>query len=185
MRIDYSLRPELHLDAAAADSGCGCEDHNAAAAKLGNTFDDTTINYVLKTQPHFEDLRNALGQLAGMLVLAAAGSKTVTQDHPLFATARQTFARVSDGIRSVRPTARAVHHHQHLIAALAAMGAALKRAQEDLHLSAMARERVDAVLVPLQSAHQQLRWATEALPGFEIVDLSQACCAPRNGATLH
>ncbi len=49
MRIDHGLRPELHLDAAAAESGCGCEDHNTTASKLGNTLDDSTIDYVLKT----------------------------------------------------------------------------------------------------------------------------------------
>jgi hypothetical protein len=36
---------------------------------------------------------------------------------------------------------------------------------------------IDAVIAPLRAAHQNLLWATGALPGFEIVALSQACCA--------
>src|SRR5260221_313341 len=134
MRIDHSVQPE-HLKRAAAEleSGCGCEDHDGLTGTPGDPFDagtldDGTIRYVLETRPHFEDLRHALGQVAGMLVLAAAGARTVTQEHPLFATARQTFARVGDGIRAARPSGRATHHHRHLLAALDALGAALGRA---------------------------------------------------------
>ena len=191
MRIDHGVWPE-HLERAAAEleSGCGCEDHDGLAGMPGDTFDagmldDGTIRYVLETRPHFEDLRHALGQVAGMLVLAAAGARTVTQDHPLFATARQTFARVGDGIRAARPSGRATHHHRHLLAALDALGAALGRAGEDLHLHGMGRERVDAVLRPLQSAYGHLAWATRVLPGYELVSFSQACCAPRQAAARH
>jgi hypothetical protein len=182
MRIDHSLRPErLEFDAAEAESGCGCDGHE----DLPDSLDDHTIRYVLETRPHFEELRHALGQVAGMLVLAAAGAKTVTQDHPLFASARRTFDSAGDGIRAARPSARAEHHHRHLVAALGAMNFALNRAQEDLHLSAMSRERVDAVLRPLQSAYRHLAWAAQALPGFELVSFNQACCAPRQEATRH
>ena len=87
MAIDHSLTPDrLVLDAAAAEAQCGCEDHGRFADALSDGLDDRTIRYILETRPHFEDLRHAVGQVAGMLVLAAAGSKTVTQDHPLFAT---------------------------------------------------------------------------------------------------
>jgi len=90
MPIDHSLRPErLILDSAEAEAQCDCDDHDRFAGELADALDDRTIRYVLETRAHFEDLRNAVGQVAGMLVLAAAGAKTVTQDHPLLATARR------------------------------------------------------------------------------------------------
>src|SRR3954465_13260435 len=99
MAIDHSLTPDrLVSDRAQAEALCGCEDHGRFAGEPSDTLDDHTIRYVLESRPHFEDLRHAVGQVAGMLVLAAAGSKTVTQDHPLFAAARATLERVSDGI---------------------------------------------------------------------------------------
>jgi hypothetical protein len=39
------------------------------------------------------------------------------------------------------------------------------------------------VLGPLRAAHRHLLWATAALPGFEVVALSQACCAQHAAAT--
>jgi len=186
MAIDHSLTPDrLVLDAAAAEAQCGCEDHGRFAGALSDSLDDRTIRYILETRPHFEDLRHAVGQVAGMLVLAAAGAKTVTQDHPLFATARATLERVSGGIAAAQPSGRALHHHRHLNAAVGGLGLALKRAQEDLHLHGIDRARVDPVLEPLQTAYRNLAWAAQALPGFELISFDQACCAPQQPAKTH
>jgi hypothetical protein len=183
MALDHSLTPDrLILERADAEAQCGCEDHDRFVGDLGGTLDDGTIRYVLATRPHFEDLRHAVGQVAGMLVLAAAGAKTVTQDHPLFATARTTLERVSDGIGAAHPSARALHHHRHLVAAVGALGLALKRAQEDLHLHGIDRARVDPVLEPLKTAYRNLAWAAQALPGFALLSFDQACCAPQQSA---
>jgi hypothetical protein len=186
MRIDHSLQPEiLQLDATKHDADCGCEDHARLAGELADTLDERTIRYVLETRPHFEELRQAVGQLAGMLVLAAVGAKSVTQDHPLIATARETLGRASDGVRSARPSARATHHHRHLLGATEALAFALKRVKEDMHLHSVDRDRIDPVLEPLQVAYRHLAWAAKALPGFEIVSFDQACCAPQQSATPH
>src|SRR5579871_2732622 len=186
MAFDHSLQPERLLrHKAEAEAQCGCDDHNRFAGELAETLDDRTIRYVLETRPHFEDLRHAVGQVAGMLVLAAAGAKTVTQDHPLFATARGTFERVSEAIAAVHPTARALHHHRHLVAAVDGLGLALKRAEEDLHLHGVDRARVDPVLEPLKIAYRNLAWATRTLPGFELLSFDQACCAPQQPSKPH
>jgi len=186
MRIDHSLRPDvLQLHGAAGEARCGCEDHARFAGELADALDERTIRYVLDTRPHFEELRQAVGQLAGMLVLAAAGAKSVTQDHPLFASACETLGRAFDGIRSARVSARATHHHRHLLGAAEALGFALKRAKEDTHVHGVERARIDPVLEPLQAAYRHLAWAAKALPGFEIVSFDQACCAPRQPAIPH
>jgi hypothetical protein len=184
--IDHSLTPDRLVSAAAeAEAACGCEDHDRFVGGLSDMLDDRTIRYVLETRPHFEDLRHAVGQVAGMLVLAAAGAKTVTQDHPLFATARATLERVAEGIGAAHPSARAIHHHRHLVAAVAGLGLALKRAQEDLHLHGIDRLRVDPVLEPLQAAYRNLAFAAQALPGFELLSFDQACCSPQQPTKTH
>jgi hypothetical protein len=186
MAIDHSLTPDRLIgDVAQVEAQCGCEDHDRFTGALAETLDDRTIRYVIETRPHFEDLRHAVGQVAGMLVLAAAGAKTVTQDHPLFATARTTLERVSEGIGTAHPSARAIHHHRHLVAAVGGLGLALKRAQEDLHLHGIDRARVDPVLEPLKTAYSNLRWAAQALPGFELLSFDQACCAPQQPTKPH
>lgn len=186
MAIDHSLQPErLVLHAAEAEAQCGCEDHNRFAGELGETLDDGTIRYVLETRPHFEDLRQAVGQVAGMLALAAAGAKSVTPDHPLLETARTTLERVGDGIGAARPSQRARHHHHHLVAAIGALGLALKRAGEDLHHRSVDKARVDPILEPLEIAYRNLAWAAHALPGFELLSFDQACCAPQQPGKPH
>lgn len=186
MAIDHSLQPDrLILQLPEAEARCNCEDHGRFAGALGDSLDDRTIRYVLATRPLFEDLRHAVGQVAGMLVLAAAGSKTITQDHPLFATARGTLERVADGVGAVQPSARATHHHRHLVAAIGGLELALKLAQEDLHLHGIDPARVDPVLKPLQTAYRHLAWAAQALPGFELISFDQACCAPQQPAISH
>src|SRR5262249_35694701 len=153
------LQPErLTLHAAEVEAPCGCEDHRRLAEATAGALDDPTVRYVLETRPHFEDLRHAVGQVAGMLVLAAAGAKTVTPEHPLLGTARATLDRVADGVGAARPSARAAHHHRHLVAATGALGLALRRAAEELHPRCVDRECVDAVLEPLKAAYRNLAW---------------------------
>src|SRR3569832_1067130 len=131
MAIDHSLQPDrLILHKVEADAQCGCEDHDRFAGDHAHTLDERTIRYVLETRPHFEDLRQAVGQVAGMLVLAAAGAKTVPPDHPLLANARETLDKARDGIRAARASRRAAHLHGHLVAATGALGLALQQAQE-------------------------------------------------------
>jgi hypothetical protein len=178
MRVDHTLRPGFLASAHTTDdAGCGCGQQADIGAGADN-LDERTVSYILASRPHFEELRQATGQLAGMLALAAAGASSVTPDHPLFVTAREAHRRAGDGIRAARAGGRAEHHHRHLAAAVELLGIALERAQRDLHRHAAEKERIDPVLEPLTLAYRHLAWAGRALPGFEIVGFGQACCAP-------
>jgi hypothetical protein len=179
MRIDHSLRPDA-LGAAAfgPEPGCGCIAPDCDAGQLTDELDERTVIYVLETRSHFEDLRQALSQIAGMLVLATVGAKSVTQDHAMFAAALEAHRRASDGIRAARPTTRAQHHHEHLLEAADSLGLAIAKAGEGLHLAGD-RQRMEGMSAPLQAAYRSLNWAGQALPGFEILNFDQACCAPQ------
>ena len=133
-------------------------------------MDDRTTAYVIAAQPAFEDLRQVAAQLAGLLVLAAAGSKEVTPDHPMLRTSRQVFAAAEDGMKSVRPTERARAHYDSVTSASVSLQEALARA------GAWPID-IDAVLVPLQHAYAHLQAASRALPGFAVIEMSQGCCA--------
>ena len=141
---------------------------------LPATLDDSGTAYVLVMQPAFDLVRQAVGQLAGLLVLAAAGGKSAA-GHPMLAPAADALAQAAETIHSVRVPASARHHHRHLVAAerLALESVALARriAGPD-DTTAM-----DRALGALRAAHRHLLWATNALPGFEIVALGQSCCA--------
>jgi hypothetical protein len=137
-------------------------------------IDDATAAYVAAMRDPFELLRQAEAQIAALLVLASASGQAIA-GHPMLDLAAEATREAEDGIRAVRVPARAHHHHRHVLEALRNIQLAVSAARRCLVRRDEAA--IDAVLGPLRAAHQNLIWATGALPGFEIVALSQACCA--------
>jgi hypothetical protein len=123
-------------------------------------IDDQTTAYILAVQAYFEDLKQVAAQLAGLLVLEAAGA---APDHPMLASAGRAYQNAADGLKSVRVTARAKAHHNHLLAAAAKLDESLRTSGDTLRL--------------LESAYAELRSASRALPGFQMISFEQGCCA--------
>jgi hypothetical protein len=130
--------------------------------------DDATATYIVENQKCFEDLKQVASQLAGLLVLAAAGSKEALPDHPMLGAARELFREADDALRRASPTERAQRHHHHLAQAAALIGMALKEGDGGLN--------VDRMLIPLRAGYTELERAADALPGFEKVSYHRACC---------
>lgn len=124
-------------------------------------IDDQTTSYVLAAQKYFEDLKQVAAQLAGFLVLEAAGSREAVPDHPMLAAAKQLQQSAADGLWTIRSTSRSRMHHECLLAASANLGVALNAGDP---------------LVPLRAAFEDLRSASRSLPGFEMVSFEQCCC---------
>jgi hypothetical protein len=131
-------------------------------------IDDATAAYIFENQRCFEDLKQVASQLAGLLVLAAAGSKEALPDHPLIDAARDLFREANDALRRARPTERARRHHEHLSRAAASIAIALKQSAGSLD--------VDRILIPLRVGYSELERAADSLPGFEKVAYQRACC---------
>jgi hypothetical protein len=123
-------------------------------------IDDQTTAYILTVQVYFEDLKQVAAQLAGLLVLEAAGA---APDHPMLASAGQTYRNAADGLKSVRVPSRARIHHYHLLAAAAKLNEALRAGGDTLTL--------------LESAYAELRSASRTLPGFRMISFERGCCA--------
>jgi hypothetical protein len=130
--------------------------------------DDATAAYIVENQKCFEDLKQVASQLAGLLVLAAAGSKEAAPDHPTLGAARELFREADDALRRARPTDRARPHYEHLAQAAALIGVALKESREVLN--------VDRILIPLRAGYTELEHAADSLPGFQKIAYDRACC---------
>jgi hypothetical protein len=130
--------------------------------------DDATAIYIVENQRCFEDLKQVASQLAGLLVLAAAGSKEAAPDHPALLRARELYREATDEMHRGRPTNRAREHHKHVAKAAAMIGAALRQAEGAFD--------VDRILIPLRAGYSELERAAGALPGFELVSYGRACC---------
>jgi hypothetical protein len=131
-------------------------------------LDDRTAAYIVENQRCFEDLKQVAAQLAGLLVLAAAGSKESAPDHPMLGAARELFREADDALRRASPTERARSHHEHLAQAAAFLAIALKQADGG--------PNVDGTLIPLRAGYAELERAADSLPGFEKVSYARACC---------
>src|ERR1700727_1657774 len=90
--------------------------------------DDATATYILENHTCFEDLQQVASQLAGLLVLAAAGSKEASPDHPALLRARELYREATEEMQRGQPTERARKHHEHLTKAAGMIGAALRQA---------------------------------------------------------
>lgn len=145
-----------------------------APASLPVPLDDATLGYVAEMREVFDRLRQAAGQLAGVLVLAVAGGQGVA-GHPMLELADTALRAADDAVRSRRPPPRGAHHHRHLARASERLGVALAAAR--LHLRAGDEAGTDAILAPLRAGFTELQRAADVLPGFEVVAFSQGCCA--------
>jgi hypothetical protein len=134
-------------------------------------IDDATATYILENQKCFEDLKQVASQLAGLLVLAASGSKEAVPDHPMLDAAGELFREADDALQRARPTERAQRHYEHLTRSSSAIGVALKEARVGLN--------VDRILIPLRAGYSELERAADELPGFEKVSYERACCGGR------
>jgi hypothetical protein len=130
------------------------------------TVDDQTAVYILATRTAFEDLRQVVSLLAGVLVLAAAKAKS---DSPDLQPARRLLHQAEDALRESPLTAQAAAHHGHLLHAAAHLSIALQQAS--------VRIDIDAILPPLRSGYDALQRASQTLPGFEMVAFEQGCCS--------
>jgi hypothetical protein len=130
------------------------------------TVDDQTAIYVLTTRSAFEDLRQVVSQLAGVLVLAAAKG---TGDSPSLEPTRRLLRQAEDALRDSPLTDRAAAHRANLVQAAAHLKIALQRAG--------VRIDVDEILTPLRAGYDALQAASRTLPGFEMVAFEQGCCS--------
>jgi hypothetical protein len=133
-----------------------------------NPVDEETAAYILETRRSFEDLRQVAAQLAGMLVLAAAGSPSAGPHHPILTSAAQLYAEAVERVERARVPAPARRHHRYLAASAKALEGAIAAANQGM--------AIDPVLVPLRAAYEQLANASRALPGFPMVAFEQGCC---------
>ena len=141
-------------------------------------MDAATFAYISRVRVPFEQLRQAAGQIAGVLVLAVT-SQQGTAGHPLLDLADTARQSAADVVLGCRPPQGGAHHHRHLVLATRAIAAAIDAAR--LNRRAADDTATGAVLTPLRAGYQELQWAAAALPGFETVAFSQGCCARHSG----
>ncbi|ODT14311.1 MAG: hypothetical protein ABS35_35125 [Kaistia sp. SCN 65-12] len=136
--------------------------------------DDATRTYVEAAGPCFEDLRAVTAQLGGLLLLSASGARSAGPHHPMLAVAENLLETSRDAtLRLVPRSSRTRHHHDHLVA----VAARLTEALAWIRATPIGREDLTEPMRLLNAAWTELGAASRALPGFDLIDLTSACCA--------
>ena len=150
-------------------------DFSRPVTHAGNYSASETSEYCTLALQGFESLKYAASILAGTLILAYTGANRSFQDIGFAHKALDELERAEEIIRSIRVPVRSRHHHLHLTNALGAIrGVAEKLGRA--RISGQPRE-MDAIVAELGRGWEELRHASRNVPGFEMVDLSQSCCA--------
>lgn len=159
-----------------------CEPADVASPLYEDAFlaehDPRVFDYVVAAQGRFDGLRQCAAQMAGLLVLVASGGRA-DASHPMLALARETLGGAADATFSANVPAGARHHHHHMLAAARRLTAAL--AALPVALAKRDGEAIDKAFYPLAEGFRELQAASRALPGFEVVDFDQGCCAAHAG----
>lgn len=142
----------------------------------GNGIDQAVLNYVEAARPVQELLQQVLTQVAGYSLMLMTCDKPRTRPEGSIAVARKAANRAHDELRALRVPATAAHHHYHLCKAcestrwaFAAAGACSAPDATDSDYETLTRA--------LWAATENLRATARLLPGFEMIDFGQACCA--------
>lgn len=143
---------------------------------------DAPLRYVLACQPIHDRLRGAATQLGGLCLMAMLrGQAGVDRDRSLRGAAAMV-AEAAESLSALPVPTAALHHFHHMTEATAALRrvAALLASAPPL---AGADDAVrSGISAGLRSATDHLHHAARALPGFEMVDLTQSCCGAHAAA---
>jgi hypothetical protein len=137
---------------------------------------DPTLPYIVDSRLLHDRLRQVLAQIAGFsLLIMSKGDRLPMLDAPL-ALAREALTSVAEQLRALHVPPAARHHYHHTIEAARAVEQATGLV---LHCMRSRRDETQRAALTrcLRSATDHLRMASRLLPGFEMVDLRQACCA--------
>ena len=137
-------------------------------------LDDRTVAYVVDAQRPFDDLRQAIAQVSGWLVLAALHARDSVADHPALVGAEALVRDSIEDVREMRTPVRARRHHDCLLRAARLLDSAVRAARAGRHLRTDAD--IQRVSKAVQEAYAYLARAAAALPGFELLSFDHACC---------
>jgi hypothetical protein len=139
-----------------------------------SSADDRTIRLLLDVHPAFEGLRTVAGQIAGLLILAAAGASGGRVDGSLLEAARLTFKETKERVRNVTAEGPIRHVGHHLRQAAQGIEATLANVERGSR-AGLSFDGSHA-LVLLRRAYDHLESVSKLTPGFRLVDTSNSCC---------
>jgi hypothetical protein len=149
---------------------------------VSRQLDSASEIYASRAKPIFASLRDIASQVAGLLVLSSVGNADAC-DHPMRGGAVRELTDTIDCLRSLGPTQRTKHFHDHLLQSSYWVGNALQVFPK-VPTYEKDGTSIQSALESIKRALTELRSAARFLPGFEVVDIGSGCCACCNQVRL-
>lgn len=135
---------------------------------------EAAIAYGIAVRRAYDALRRAVGQVAGLLILAQASRQREIADLPALERAREQWAEASEELAALSAPSGLGRHLEAMRRAAHLTGAALNalmalRTSED-------GPDVTQALEHLCTAYQVLQSTSESRLGLAMVDFRQSCC---------
>ncbi|MER8830656.1 hypothetical protein NKH73_07450 [Mesorhizobium sp. M0938] len=143
--------------------------------KADSEAEQAVLRYVATARPVQQQISETLTQVAGFaLLLMTSPSRAVLAEGAL-ASAQEAATRAAEELRALIVPEVATHHHHHLRGAAETLLQACVAALDSRRIDTS--EQSDALVRTLRASSDHLRATARLLPGFELVDFTQACCA--------
>jgi hypothetical protein len=135
-----------------------------------------SLRYVVECQPVHERLRDLLTQLGGLALMTMLRREGRFDCTTPLRRAREALSETSETLRRLPVPPGAAHHHHHMSEAYCAIERVCGLLSAGSRLGGAEAAKLE-LSRELRSAADHLRFASRAMPGFEMVDLAQSCCA--------
>jgi hypothetical protein len=139
-------------------------------------FAEPILRYMADCRHVQSELTQVLTQMAGFALLLTTRRTSLSLWSGPLQLAGDRMKEAMQALRLLHAPSEAAHHYHHLTEAAEAIEAGVGVARRCLTRGADDTDR-DMLTRLLRSATDHLRVTASLLPGFELVDLGQACCA--------
>lgn len=140
------------------------------------TMEQAALRYVAAARVEQQLISETLTQVAGFALLLMTSRRRAALAEGALAGARDASARAVEAVRALTVPGAAAHHHHHLCGAADMLAQACAAASGGSRIDA-AGDSHDTLVRALRASSDHLRATSRLLPGFELVDFGQACCA--------
>jgi hypothetical protein len=136
----------------------------------------TALRYSEAARAAQDLINRTLTQVSGFTLLLLTSDRSPAMADGALASAAEAAAQALAMARTISVPGTAAHHHHHLVEAATALSEACRLGRQCLRAGDREVER-DALTKMIRTASDHLRLTARLLPGFELIDLGQACCA--------
>lgn len=142
---------------------------------------EALLSYMEQSRLVQEQFRQVLTQAAGYALMLMTRTEKPARLDGAMLMAREAAARAHENLLALEVPAAAAHHYHHLLKASEALCETFVVARACAAAGSGAPERENLTRA-LKAATGHLRATARLLPGFDMVDFGQACCAACTGA---